>query len=501
MVTLVILDGFGIKKEKYGNAVKLARTPHLDKLTRKYPHTTLLASGEAVGLPAGQVGNSEIGHFTIGVGRVVYQDLLKINKSIEDGSFYTNKALLKALNHAEKNGSNLHIFGILSEGGVHGHIDHLFAILKATKNRKIKNVYIHAFTDGRDTPVTEGVNYIDKTEKFIKDNQINAKIASVCGRLYAMDRESRYDRVQKFYNTIVFGENLTKLDAKTAIKKSYEKGVTDEFVEPFLLDKNATIKEHDSIIFYNFRGDRAREITEAFTDENFSAFKIKKFEDVLYTPMAEYSDSQKRLNVMFPTTVIKDCLSSILTKNRLKHLHISETTKFVHVTFYFNGVVDKPFRNEERICIESINASNFSEYPKMRALEITDHVLTALASKKFDFIVVNYSNPDMVGHTGNLEAAKEAVACVEEEAYKVAMATLKLGGECLITADHGNAEIMLYKNGEKCTTHTTSPVPFILVSDRYKNVKLNSGTLANIAPTILKLFGITPPQTMDKPLF
>lgn len=500
MVTLIILDGFGISKEKFGNAITSAGTPNLDKLIRMYPNTTLKASGNAVGLPEGQMGNSEVGHLTLGGGRVILQDLMKIDNDIKTKAFFNNKNLLKALNHAKEKNSALHIMGLLSDGGVHSHINHLFAIIEMAKQNGLKKVYIHAFLDGRDTLYNSGKGYIQQLEDKLKGTDY--KIASLSGRIYAMDREQRYERLQKAYNVLIYGENYKDESALDAIEDSYKQGVYDEFVEPILLVKDATIKDDDSVIFFNYRSDRARELTSALTDENFNHFKTKKFKNLLFSPMEEYSAEFKKLNVIYPPETIEDNLSAIISKNGLKQFHIAETTKYAHVTFFFNGGIEKPYEGEDRKLIESIDTQDFSYYPKMRAIEITEATLDAIASAKYDFVLVNYSNPDMIGHTGNFEATKQAIACVEKQAYALALATLMAGGDCIITADHGNAEYMIDKNGKKITSHTTNPVPVILVSERYKKVRLKRGcSIANIAPTVLKLLNLEIPSTMEKSLF
>ena len=500
MVTLIILDGFGISKEKFGNAITSAGTPNLDKLIKMYPNTTLKASGNAVGLPEGQMGNSEVGHLTLGGGRVILQDLMKIDNDIKTKAFFNNKNLLKALNHAKEKNSALHIMGLLSDGGVHSHINHLFAIIDMAKQNGLKKVYIHAFLDGRDTLYNSGKGYIQQLEDKLKGTDY--KIASLSGRIYAMDREQRYERLQKAYNVIIYGENYKDESALDAIEDSYKQGVYDEFVEPILLVKDATIKDDDSVIFFNYRSDRARELTSALTDENFNHFKTKKFKNLLFSPMEEYSAEFKKLNVIYPPETIEDNLSAIISKNGLKQFHIAETTKYAHVTFFFNGGIEKPYEGEDRKLIESIDTQDFSYYPKMKAIEITEATLDAIASAKYDFVLVNYSNPDMIGHTGNFEATKQAIACVEKQAYALALATLMAGGDCIITADHGNAEYMIDKNGKKITSHTTNPVPVILVSERYKKVRLKRGcSIANIAPTVLKLLNLEIPSTMEKSLF
>jgi 2,3-bisphosphoglycerate-independent phosphoglycerate mutase len=497
MVTLIILDGFGLRKEKNGNAIYSAGTPNLDKLLKKYPHTTLEASGTRVGLPEGQMGNSEVGHLTLGGGRVILQDLMKIDDDVKTGQFGKNPALIKALKHAE--GKNLHIMGLLSDGGIHSNISHLFAILDYAKDYQIKNIFIHAFMDGRDTGIKDGIKFIEKLNAKIENT--NAKIASISGRVFAMDREKRFERVEKAYKTFVFGENFQNLTAKEYILKSYENGVYDEFIEPALIEKEGVIKDGDSVIFFNYRSDRAIEMTRAITDKQFKEFKTKQFNNLLFSPMKEYSADFASLNTLYPPEEIEDNLSAIISQNNLKQFHIAETTKYAHVTFFFNGGIEKPYKNEERVLIDSIDVQDFSDYPKMRAIEITEKTLDAIASAKYDFILVNYSNPDMIGHTGNFNATKEAIACVEKQAYALALATLMAGGECIITADHGNAELMFDEKGNKITTHTTNPVPCIFVSEKRKVKLLKNGSIANIAPTILKMLDIEIPKTMTKPLF
>lgn len=499
MVTLIILDGFGLRKEKFGNAILSAGTPNLDKLKSLYPHGKLEASGLAVGLPKGQMGNSEVGHLTLGSGRVNLQDLMKIDDEIKSGKFFENKHLLKAISHAIENNSALHVMGLLSDGGVHSHINHLFAIIDLAKNMGLKKVFIHAFLDGRDTPYNSGEKYLEMLENKIQGTTY--KIASISGRVYAMDREQRFDRLKKAYNMLVFGENYSEKDVKESLKESYKKGIFDEFVLPTLIEKEGTIKDNDSIIFFNYRSDRARELTQAITDDNFKQFKTKKFKNLLFSPMELYSSQFENLNVIYPPVKIEDNLASILSNQRLKQFHIAETTKYAHVTFFFNGGIEKAYKGEERKLIDSIDTQDFSYYPKMKAIEITEATLDAIASAKYDFILVNYSNPDMIGHTGNFEATKEAIKCVEKQAYALALATLMAGGDCIITADHGNAEYMIDEKGNKVTSHTSNPVPVILVSEKFKKVKLKKGTIANIAPTILKLLNIEIPSSMEKPLF
>ena len=500
MVTLVILDGFGYRKEKFGNAIASAGTPNLDKLEKIYPTSLLMASGNAVGLPEGQMGNSEVGHLTLGSGRVLWQDLMKINRDIEDGSFFKNERLIKAMEHAKTNNSALHLMGLLSDGGVHSHINHLFALIDMANSFGLKKVYIHAFLDGRDTSIDSGIGFIKRLKEKIAP--LGYKIASLSGRVYAMDREQRYDRLQKAYDVLVNGANLIEQDAEKVLNDSYGKGIYDEFVEPILLCKDGVIGDNDSVIFYNFRSDRAREITFALTDKDFKHFKTKKFKNLLYSPMEEYAKEFSSLNVIYPPVKIDDNLSAFIAKSGKKQFHIAETTKYAHVTFFFNGGNETPYQNEERVLIDSIDTQDFSYYPKMRAIEITEKTLDAIASAEYDFILVNYSNPDMIGHTGNFEATKDAIKCVDKQAYALALATLMAGGDCIITADHGNAEYMIDKQGNKVTSHTTNPVKCILVSEKHRKAKLKKGkSIANIAPTVLKLLGMDIPSSMEDALF
>lgn len=495
MVTLCILDGFGINKNELGNAVIAAGTPNLDKLMAEYPHTEIEASGEEVGLPAGQMGNSEVGHLTIGAGRVVEQDLLHIDNEIKRGDFEKNEALIKALKFAEENGTNLHLIGLASDGGIHSKLTHMFAILDTAKNYSIKNIYIHPITDGRDTSVTSGKGFLTEISERIAGT--NAKIADICGRVYAMDRECRYDRLQLAYNLYVYGEGEKFDDAITAIEASYAKNVTDEFVEPIVVDENGTIKNGDSVIFFNYRSDRARELTFALTDPEFNEFKVEKLDKILMTPMQEYAKELAHLNTIYPPKIVEDNLSCLVSEAGMKQYHIAETTKYAHVTFFFNGGIEKQYEGEDRKLIDSYNDKNFASHPKMRAPEITENLLEVLDSKKYDFVLVNYSNPDMIGHTGDFEASKEAVSYCDECAYKIAMKTIENGGECIIIADHGNIEEMFNEKGVVLTKHTTNPVPFILVSEKHKNAKLKQGgSLANVAPTVLELLGLEKPETM-----
>lgn len=494
MVTLCILDGFGINNKELGNAIIQAGTPNLDKLIKNYPHTKIEASGEAVGLPAGQMGNSEVGHLTIGGGRVIEQDILHIDNEISRGDFAKNPALIKALQTAQKQGT-LHLIGLASNGGIHSKLTHAYAILDCAKEYDIKNIYIHPITDGRDTGVKSGIDFLNEISNKIQGT--NARIADIIGRVYAMDREKRYDRLQKAYDMYVYGKGEKFEDYQTAITTSYSRGITDEFVEPMIIESDGRIKNGDVVIFFNYRSDRARELTFALTDPNFSEFPVEKMDNLMLTPMQEYAKELSHLNTLYPPKIIEDNLAYLVSNAGLKQYHIAETTKYAHVTFFFNGGIEKQYDGEDRKLIDSYNDKNFAVHPQMRAEEITEELLKAIDSNKYDFILVNYSNPDMIGHTGDFEASKKAVKCCDECAYKIATETLKQGGECIIIADHGNIEEMFDENGTVLTKHTTNPVPFILVSEKNKNVKLRKdGSLANVAPTILELMGIAKPNTM-----
>ena len=498
MTTLVILDGFGINKQTYNNAIKLQGTPFLDKLN-SFPHTTLLASGEAVGLTEGQMGNSEVGHLNLGAGKIVYQDLPKINNDIKSGAFTQNPAFLKAIKHAKTFNSALHLIGLLSDGGVHSHISHLKALIDMANSMGLDKVYIHAILDGRDTLTNSGVNFVKEIQNHCKGK---AEIASIIGRVYAMDRENRWDRINKAYDMLCLGhaENYY-INPIEAVEESYKAGVYDEFVEPCIIGKAKTINSNDSIIFFNYRTDRAREITQALTQKPFTEFETKNLTNLCYVCMTEYSADFSDVLVAYPPEKIENNLSAVLSKFGKKQFHVSETTKYAHVTFFFNGGIEKPYDGEDRKLIESENVKDFATTPKMKAFEITEQVIEAMASGKYDFILVNLSNADMIGHTGNMEAAKKAVEAVDKCAYAIALASLTAGGDCIITADHGNIEEMLDKKGNVLTQHTTNPVPLWLVSQKHKKAKLKKGKLCNVAPTILKLMGLEIPQDYEKPLF
>ncbi len=497
MVTLVILDGFGLRDEVTGNAIKMQGTPNLDKLN-EYPHATLLASGYAVGLTDGQMGNSEVGHLNLGAGRVVYQDLPRIDNAIADKSFFENKAINNTIDHCIKNNSALHLMGLLSDGGVHSHIEHLIALIQHASRKGVKEIYIHAIMDGRDTPKDSGLEFI----RYIERHLHNAKIATVCGRVYTMDREQRWDRVQKAYNMMAFGKADKKAStAEEALQNSYSEGIFDEFVLPTIIGTPHPVEDNDGVIFYNYRTDRAREITRAFTQRPFDEFKTKSYKNLMYCCMTEYDASFTGLQIAFPPEKIEDNLSAILSEKGLKQFHTSETTKYAHVTFFFNGGIEKAYPGEDRKLTDSWNVQDYSQTPNMKAYEITEDVINAIKSKKYDFVLVNLSNADMLGHTGNIPATMQTIKVVDECAYKIAMQTIDAGGDCIITADHGNAELMLDENGKPVTSHTTNPVPIWLVSEKHKNINLSNGKLSNVAPTVLKLLEIEIPKVMNKPLF
>jgi len=499
MVTLCILDGFGLNEREIGNAIKLQGTPNLKDLTKKYPYTTLQASGLSVGLPKGQMGNSEVGHLNLGAGRVVFQDLPKIDNAIKTGEFFKNPAFLKVISHVKLNGSSLHLMGLVSPGGIHSHINHLKALVDLAHKSGLKQVYIHAITDGRDTLVDSGINYIKEIEEYARDK---AKIATISGRVYTMDRENRWDRIKKSYDMLVYGEaEHTYPSATKCMQKNYQKKIYDEFIEPSIIGDGATIDDGDGVIFFNYRTDRAREITNALSQKTFDKFEHKHYENLAYCCMTEYSADFEDVYIAYPPEVIDDNLSAIISKAGLKQFHTSETTKYAHVTFFFNGGIEKAYPDEDRKLIDSYNVKNYAETPQMRAPEITDAVVEAIKSKKYDFILVNISNPDMLGHTGNLEKAIESIAVTDECVKRMVDATLEVGAEMIITADHGNCEEMLDRKGNVLTQHTTNPVPLWLVSKKHKNVTLRTGKLANIAPTILKLLNIEKPESMEDPLF
>ncbi len=501
-LALVVLDGWGCSPQERGNAIFLAETPNFKYLQETYPHTTLAASGEEVGLPSGQMGNSEVGHLNIGAGRVVYQDITRISKAIRSGEFFTNPVLVEAMEKAQESKASLHLFGLVSDGGVHSHLTHLYALLEMARCYGLPGVFIHAFLDGRDVPPASAKEYIQEVEN--KCRELNTgKIATLMGRYYAMDRDKRWERVEKAFNAIVYGEGEKATLAQAAVERSYENGVTDEFLVPtVIIDREGNpvgmVAPGDVIIFYNFRADRAREITRAFTDRDFTGFRRREgYPGVHFVCMTQY-DVTIDAPVAFPPQSLKNTLGEVLAGRGLKQLRIAETEKYAHVTFFFNGGVEAPNPGEDRILIPSPKVATYDLKPEMSAYEVTHRVLEEIARDKYDVIILNYANPDMVGHTGILDAAVKAVTVVDECLGRVVNAILDKSGVALVTADHGNAEQMLEENGEEAhTAHTTNPVPFILVSEQYRGSSLRyGGALEDIAPTILEILKIPQPPEM-----
>ncbi len=497
LTMLMILDGFGINEEKEGNAIKLAKTPNIDKLMKTCPVTKIHTSGLDVGLPDGQMGNSEVGHTNIGAGRIVYQELTRITKSIEDGDFFSIPELVAAIDNCKKNNSNLHILGLLSDGGVHSHMRHLFALLELAKRKDFENVYIHCFLDGRDTPPASAENYILKLEEVIKEKGVG-KIATISGRFYSMDRDKRWNRIKKAYDAMVFGTGIKATSSISAIEESYQKEIFDEFVEPTVImsgdEPIATINNNDSVIFFNFRPDRAREITRTLVDKDFNEFETKKL-NLYYVCFTQYDETMPNVEIAFKPTKLINTYGEYVSKNGLRQLRIAETEKYAHVTFFFNGGEEKQYEGEDRILVPSPKVETYDMKPEMSAYEVTDKVLEAINSKKYDTIILNYANSDMVGHTGSLEAAIKAVEAVDECVGKVVEAVTKQDGVLIITADHGNSEQMIdYKTGEPHTAHTTNPVPLILVGK--DNIKLKEGKLADLAPTMLDIMNLPKPEEM-----
>ena len=497
LTMLMILDGFGNNKETKGNAIKLANTPNLDKLMKICPTTEIYTSGLEVGLPEGQMGNSEVGHTNIGAGRVVYQESTMITKSIEDGDFFSIPEFSGAIENCKKNNSNLHIMGLLSDGGVHSQLRHLIALIELAKRKDFENVFIHCFMDGRDTPPSSGETYITELNEKLKEKGLG-KIASISGRFYSMDRDKRWERVKKSYDMLVNGLGEKATNAVAAIENSYQKEVFDEFVEPTLIcngdEPIATIKENDSVIFFNFRHDRAREITRALVDPEFKEFETKKL-NLYYVCMTQYDEQIPNVHIAFKPVALKNTFGEYIANKGLTQLRIAETEKYAHVTFFFNGGEEKQYKGEDRILIPSPKVETYDLKPEMSAEEVTEKVIGAIKEEKYDCIILNYANPDMVGHTGNLEAAIKAIETIDNCVGMVVKAVNEVNGTLLITADHGNAEQMIdYKTGEPQTAHTTNPVPLILVGK--ENVKLKKGKLADLAPTMLELMGIEKPEEM-----
>ena len=493
--TLIIMDGFGLRDETAGNAIANARKPHLDRIFAENPGCKLSASGLDVGLPDGQMGNSEVGHTNIGAGRVVFQDLPRITKAIADGDFFTNEAYVAAMDDCKAKGTALHIMGLMSDGGVHSHIDHIFAALDMAKQRGLTKVYVHAFLDGRDVPPSSGKDFVARLQAKCQDLG-NAHIGVISGRYYAMDRDKRWERLQKAYDALVMGEAPFEADPVAAVQKSYDAEVTDEFVVPVLCCKEAVISENDSVIFMNFRPDRAREITRALVDPDFTDLERKKgYFPLHFVCTTEYDATMPNVTVAFPKQKLTNIFGEYISNLGLTQLRIAETEKYAHVTFFFNGGVEQTFPGEDRVLIPSPSVPTYDLKPDMSAKEVTDACVERIESGNYDVIILNFANCDMVGHTGVYEAARLAVETVDECVNRVVEATSKMGGISLITADHGNADRMLEDDGvTPYTAHTTNPVPFYIVG---ADVKLRDGKLADIAPTMLDLMGLEKPAEMD----
>ena len=497
-VMLMILDGFGIGPDGPGNAVRLAKKPNFDRLISTWPATRLKASGLSVGLPEGQMGNSEVGHLNIGSGRIVYQELTRISKDIDDGGFYKNEALLGAVTNAKENKSAIHLMGLVSDGGVHSHNTHLYALLRLMKNEGIDKVFIHAILDGRDVPPTIGARHVGELQEEIKNIGVGS-IATVSGRYYTMDRDKRWERTELAYEAIVSGKGPSAADPVKAVEASYEAGKTDEFILPTVILRDnkpvALIEDNDSVIYFNFRPDRARQMTRAIMDKDFNGFERNRKVNVHFVTMTEYDKTIENVQVAYRNDGLKNTLGEYIASKGMSQLRIAETEKYAHVTFFFNGGREVPFENEDRALIPSPKVATYDLKPEMSACEVKDEVLERIRSRKYDLIILNFANPDMVGHTGVVEAAVKAVETVDICLGEIVEQMLKYDGRVIITSDHGNAEMMIdTDNGGAFTAHTTNEVPLILVGK--KDIKLRTGILADLAPTILELLGLDKPVEM-----
>ena len=503
---IIIMDGYGLNSEEAGNAIFMDGSKNVNELRAKYPSARLGASGLSVGLPDGQMGNSEVGHLNMGAGRIVYQDLTKITKAIEDGDFFTNEALVSAMDDATAKGKKLHLWGLLSDGGVHSHLTHLFALLEMAKKRGVPQTYVHCFMDGRDVSPTSGAGFVKELQDKMKRLGYG-KIASVSGRYYSMDRDNNWDRVEKSYDMLTIGNGVQANCPYEALQASYKAGVTDEFVLPTNIVENgkpvALVEKGDSVIFFNFRPDRAREITRAFSQKEFvvpkgTAFERKTgFLEPDYVCFTCYDAAFENVKIAFPKQSMKNTLGEYLSKLNKKQLRIAETEKYAHVTFFFNGGVEEPNPGETRVLINSPKVATYDLQPEMSAYEVTDRVLQELKSGEYDVMILNFANCDMVGHTGVIPAAVKAVHTVDECVRRVVDQILSMSGSAILTADHGNADKMLDKDGSPFTAHTTNPVPVVLISEKYKNAVLRKdGVLADIAPTLLEVMGLPVPNEM-----
>lgn len=505
-VVLLILDGYGLNDKTEGNAVAQAKTPVMDRLMKEYPFVKGNASGMAVGLPDGQMGNSEVGHLNMGAGRIVYQELTRITKEIQDGDFFSNPGLMEAVENCKKNGSALHMYGLVSDGGVHSHNTHIYGLLELAKRNGLDKVFVHCFLDGRDTPPASGKDYVAELEAKMQELGVG-KVASVHGRYYAMDRDNNYDRVEKAYVALTKGEGVKAASATEGIQKSYDDGVTDEFVVPMVIEENgapvATIKDGDSVVFFNFRPDRAREITRAFCDDGFKGFDRKRL-DIKYVCFTEYDPTIPNKSVAFHKVEITNTFGEWLASKGLKQARIAETEKYAHVTFFFNGGIEEPNAGEERILVNSPKyVPTYDKKPRMSAYTVCDKLSEAITAKDddgngvYDVIICNFANPDMVGHTGVLESAVEAIEVIDKCVGEVVNFVNEVGGALFICADHGNAEQLVdYETGDPFTAHTTNPVPFILVGGPEGAKLREGGCLADIIPTLIDIMGEQQPSEM-----
>jgi len=492
---IIIMDGYGLNPNVHGNAMALANKPKLDQILNGYPHTSLMASGTAVGLPKGQMGNSEVGHLNIGGGRVVYQDFTLISSEIENGNFFHNEALKESMKNTIKRSSSLHILGLLSDGGVHSHIDHLFALLEMAKETGVSKVYVHGFMDGRDVPPRSGIQFIDQLENYMRKIDLG-RIATVSGRYYAMDRDKRWERLKKAYDAIVSGQGIFAETAVEAVRNAYSRKENDEFILPTIVGNPVPINDNDSIVMLNFRPDRAREITRSIVDPDFEGFSRERLlSGISYVCMTEYDATMPNVKVAFSQADIKNTLGEVISKAHLTQLRIAETEKYAHVTFFFNGGIEKAYPGEERILIPSPKVATYDLQPEMSAYQLTDEVLRQIRRDHYDVIILNFANADMVGHSGILAAAVKAIETLENCVPRIVEEVLARDGQILLTADHGNADVMLDENDNVVTAHSLNPVPLVYISNHPVQLE-NGGKLADIAPTLLDLMGIPIPSEM-----
>lgn len=499
LTALIILDGLGIGEDYFGNAVKIAKTPNYDILLNKYPNTTLSASGEDVGLPYGQMGNSEVGHTNIGAGRIIYQELDKLNKLIKDKEFFKNEKINNIIDYVNINNKTLHLFGLLSDGGVHSHIEHLFALMELCKQKNVKDVQIHCFMDGRDVSPTSGVKFVKKLQDKINEIGIG-NIASITGRYYAMDRDKRWERTEEAYDALTKGLCIVRENAVLAVEESYNKNITDEFIKPILIkqenDRLGIVKPEDGIIFYNFRPDRARQLTRAFVDNEFNGFEREKL-NVKFVCMTQYDKTIENVEIAYLPEEIKNTFGEYISKKGYNQLRIAETEKYAHVTFFFNGGIEKPYENEDRILIPSPHVATYDLKPEMSAIELKDEIIHQIEKDKYDVMIINFANPDMVGHTGDFAATVQALETVDKCLGEIVNVIIKIGGVAVITADHGNAEAMVDEiTTLPITAHTSNRVPFIIVDNSKKYNLREDGILADIAPTLLEIMKLEVPSEM-----